>query len=105
MENINDIHNNVFEFLEEYKERENKRGIPFFFTLRRSNQKNRLEKGYWFHGNDYYMAVSFWSGMDWKNKTPNIYFSVNTEGRIAITFTARDSIQKAEFFETYFEKE
>lgn len=105
MENIVDIHDNVFEFLEEYKDTIDEKGTQFFFTLRRSNQESRLAKGYWFYGNDYYMAVSFWSGMDWKNKTPNIYFSVNTEGRIAVTFTAKDSIQKAEYFEKYFVKE
>jgi len=105
LENIVDIHDNVFEFLEEYKETIDGKGTQFFFTLRRSNQKSRLEKGYWFYGNDYYIAVSFWSGMDWKNKTPNIYFSVNNEGRIAITFTAKDSIQKSDYFEKYFVKE
>lgn len=105
MENIVDIHDNVFEFLEEYKQTIDEKGTQFFFTLRRSNQESRLEKGYWFYGNDYYMAVSFWSGMDWKNKTPNIYFSVNSEGRIAVTFTAKDSIQKAEYIEKYFVKE
>lgn len=105
MENIVDIHDNVFEFLEEYKQTIDEKGTQFFFTLRRSNQESRLEKGYWFYGNDYYMAVSFWSGMDWKNKTPNIYFSVNNEGRIAVTFTAKDSIQKAEYIEKYFVKE
>jgi predicted ATP-binding protein involved in virulence len=105
LENIVDIHDNVFEFLEEYKQTIDEKGTQFFFTLRRSNQESRLEKGYWFYGNDYYMAVSFWSGMDWKNKTPNIYFSVNSEGRIAVTFTAKDSIQKAEYIEKYFVKE
>jgi len=105
MENLIDIHDSIFEFLEEYKDTVANQGTQFFFTLRRSNQESRLEKGYWFYGNDYYMAVSFWRGMDWKNKTPNIYFSVNNEGRIAITFTAKDSIQKAEYFEKYFVKE
>ena len=105
MDNLIDIHNTIFEFLEEYRETIDEKGTQFFFTLRRSNQESRLEKGYWFYGNDYYMAVSFWSGMDWKNKTPNIYFSVNNEGRIAVTFTAKDSIQKAEYFEKYFVKE
>lgn len=105
MENLIDIHNNIFEFLEEYRNSFDKKGTEFFFTLRRSNQENRLAKGYWFYGNDYYLAISFWSGMDWKNKTPNVYFSVNSEGRIAINFTAKDSIQKADFFEKYFVKE
>ena len=76
MESINDIHDNVFEFLEEYKDTVSDKGTQFFFTLRRSNQQNRLEKGYWFYGNENYLAVSFWSGMDWKNKTPNIFFRI-----------------------------
>ena len=105
MDSINEIHDNVFEFLEEYGTTVSSKEQPFYFTLRRSNQENRLDKGYWFYGNDYYMAVSFWSGMDWKNKTPNIYFSVNTEDKFTISFTARDSIKKAEYFGKYFAKE
>lgn len=105
MENINEIHDNVLEFLENFKDSVSTLERPFYFTLRRSNQERRLDKGYWFYGNDYYMAVSFWSGMDWKNKTPNIFFSINNEGRFTITFSAKDSIAKAEFFERYFVKE
>lgn len=102
MDNINDIHDNVFEFLEEYKETASSKETAFLFTLRRSNQQNRLEKGYWFYGNENYLAVSFWSGMDWKNKTPNIYFRITTEGKTFLTFTCKDSILKAELCKNYF---
>ncbi|RLA63026.1 MAG: DUF262 domain-containing protein [Epsilonproteobacteria bacterium] len=44
----------------------------FLFTVRQNNNKERLDKGYWFIGNNDYLITSFWSGRDWKNKTPNI---------------------------------
>jgi predicted ATPase len=96
LENINEIHENVFDLLESYQSDFDEKSRKQFFTLRKTNQKSRLEKGYWFHGNDYYIAVSFWSGMDWKNKTPNIFFRITTEGRSFLTFTCKDSTRKAE---------
>ena len=47
------------------------------FILRKSNRYDRLAHGHWFYGNDNYVAVSFWSGSDWKNKTPNIFFGID----------------------------
>ena len=44
----------------------------FLFTVRQKNNKERLDKGYWFIGSSDYLITSFWSGKDWKNKTPNI---------------------------------
>ena len=44
----------------------------FLFTVRQKNNKERLDKGYWFIGNNNYLITSFWSGKDWKNKTPYI---------------------------------
>ncbi len=102
MDTINEIHDNVFEFLEEYRKSINNPSVPFLFSLRRSNLELRLEKGYWFHGNENYMAVSFWSGMDWKNKTPNIFIRITTDNTVTLTFTAKDSIQKEFFFEKFF---
>lgn len=102
MDTINEIHDNVFEFLEEYRKSIYNPSLPFFFSLRRSNQELRLEKGYWFHGNENYMAVSFWSGMDWKNKTPNIFLRISIDNTVTLTFTAKDSSQKELFFKRFF---
>lgn len=105
MENIVDIHEAVYDFLEEYKEQEISKGRTFYYTFRRSNQKNKLDEGFWFYGNDNYLAVSFWSGMDWKNKTPNIFFRITNEGRTFLTITTKDSIKKAESSSKYFVKQ
>lgn len=62
------IHNLLFTNLyEKYKENN-----QFLFTVRQKNNKERLDNGYWFVGNDRYLLTSFWSGKDWKNKTPYI---------------------------------
>lgn len=105
MENIVDIHEAVYDFLEEYREQEISKGRTFYYTFRRSNQKSKLDEGFWFYGNDNYLAVSFWSGMDWKNKTPNILFRITNEGRTFLTITTKDSIKKAESSSKYFVKQ
>jgi predicted ATPase len=102
VDNINTINDNVFEFLEEYKDNVDEKEYPFLFTLRKTDQRSRLQKGYWFHGNDRYIAVSFWDGNDWKNKTPNIFLRITTEGRSFLSFTSKDSIQKLEVIKNYF---
>jgi predicted ATP-binding protein involved in virulence len=104
LENIVDIHEAVYDFLEEYREQEIRNRRAFHYTFRRSNQKNKLDEGFWFYGNDNYLAVSFWSGMDWKNKTPNIFFRITNEGRTFLTITTKDSIRKAESSSKYFVK-
>lgn len=105
MENIVDIHEAVYDFLEEYRKQEIDNGRTFHYTFRRSNQKNRMDEGFWFYGNEKYIAVSFWSGMDWKNRTPNIYFGITIEGKTFLTITTKDSIKKAEYSYKYFVKQ
>lgn len=77
-------------------------GRPFTFSLRKSNRAGKLEQGYWFYGNDGYLAVSFWSGMDWKNRTPNIYFVVLKDGSSYLEIAVSDSEKKREFIEKFF---
>jgi hypothetical protein len=72
MKNPAALHQAVFELLDS-RRTENP---EFRFTLRQINRGSRLEKGFWFHGNEHYLAVSFWSGFDWKNKTPDIIFVI-----------------------------
>lgn len=38
---------------------------------------NKLEKGYYFLGNDNYMCIVFHTGVCWVTKTPNIYFEIS----------------------------
>ena len=72
MLNVQDIHNKVYELLVTHWQND----PSFHFTFRKSNRDGKLDKGYWFYGNEGYLAVSFWTGMDWKNKTPNIIFVI-----------------------------
>jgi hypothetical protein len=68
------------------------------FTFRRSNRGGRLEQGYWFYGNEYYVTLSFWSGMDWKNKTPNIVFTILAiDGESYLEVNTSDSDEKRRF--------
>jgi len=68
------------------------------FTLRQVNRAGRLAAGYWFTGNENYLAFSFWKGLDWKNKTPNIYFQVNLDGGASLNFVSYDNDAKVKFF-------
>jgi len=63
-----EVHEELYLFLIEQR----KYNSELKFTFRKSNNAHRLEEGYWFYGNENYLAISFWDGMDWKNRTPNI---------------------------------
>jgi len=88
-------HEEIFNFLE------SKRTTKEISTykLRSTNNSHRLDKGYWFLGNENYIALSFWSGNDWKNKTPNIYLAFYPSGKVSLVFSSRDSSIKADFFD------
>jgi AAA15 family ATPase/GTPase len=98
MSSIARLHEDVFSYLFEiYK------GDPNFrFTIRKSDKESRLSKGYYFYGNDNYLAVSFWSGTNWKNKTPNIIFViVPAEKKTYIEIAVSDSTIKEKFINEY----
>jgi predicted ATPase len=96
MENIQQVHERIYAHLiDKHKEDSN-----FRFTTRITNRYNRLEQGYWFHGNEHYLVVSFWTGTDWMNKTPNIMFVV-TEEEISLEISVWDSTVKREFVDKY----
>lgn len=91
MSSIKDVHENVLTFLLQWKK---DRDPKLVFSLRKKPAE-RLHKGYWFVGNDHYLAFTFWTGLDWVNKTPNIYFSIDTNGTTEVRFSAKDSEEKA----------
>ncbi len=72
-------------------------GKDLTYTYRKSNYASRLDQGYWFYGNENYLAISFWSGMDWKNRTPNIIFVITYVGSIYLEINVSDSDRKREF--------
>jgi mRNA-degrading endonuclease HigB of HigAB toxin-antitoxin module/predicted ATPase len=90
---IIDIHERVYAYLTEtVKDGE------LAFTLRMENRGERLQQGYWFLGNEHYLAFSFWKGNDWRNKTPNIYFAIDREGGCTLEFVSYDDDRKIAFF-------
>jgi predicted ATPase len=93
IEDMIELHREIFLFLR----KKNFTDESFLFTLRKSDRYKRLSKGYWFHGNDNYLAVSFWSGTAWKNRTPNINFIINRNGATELHVDVRDSLRKREF--------
>ena len=64
------IHDEIFQFLLDYKEHN-----PDFYFMPRQKGK-RLEDGYWFPGDENYLLISFYTGPDDFNKTPNITFQI-----------------------------
>ncbi len=98
MLDVNTVHNEVYNLLLKHA----KNDPTFRFTLRKSNRDGRLDKGYWFYGNEWYLAVSFWTGMDWKNKTPNIIFTILLEtGETYLEINTSDSDKKRAFINEY----
>ena len=101
MLDILELHDEVFQILLDHNRDLDEN---LFFSLRKSNRYNKLDDGYWFHGNDDYLAVSFWSGGDWKNKTPNIFFVISKTGRTLLEISVQDSSEKKEFVNKYLVK-
>lgn len=101
MSDIVKIHSEVYDLL--IQERTTNPGLNF--TFRKSNRESRLEKGYWFYGNEWYLAISFWTGMDWKNKTPNIIFVISTDStETYLEVNTSDSDEKRRFAVQYLVK-
>lgn len=98
MLNVQDTHNKVYELLITHWQND----PSFHFTFRKSNRDGKLDKGYWFYGNEGYLAVSFWTGMDWKNKTPNIIFVILLDsGETYLEINTSDSDEKRRFINDY----
>ncbi|MBD3906511.1 AAA family ATPase [Chryseobacterium sp. Ch-15] len=93
-----EVHERLYLFLIEQR----KYNSELNFTFRKSNIAHRLEEGYWFYGNENYLAISFWDGMDWKNRTPNICFIIDSLGKCMLEINVSDSSIKKEFIERYF---
>jgi predicted ATP-binding protein involved in virulence len=101
MINIKSLNSQILHYLEDLS---HYKGNDLRYTLRKSNYGGRLEEGYWFYGNDNYLSVSFWSGMDWKNRTPNISFTITSEGRAKLEINVSDSDDKRRFVDEYLYK-
>jgi len=85
-EKMEKIHQEVFDLLMKLHKEDN----TLLFTFRQINRKSRLEKGYWFLGDDKYLAVSFWRGRDWMTRMPSIAFTISVYGTTSLEFNAKD---------------
>ncbi len=98
------LHDKIFVHLSDWhnKNKENPEPHKFRFRLRRTNRYNRLQEGFWFHGTENYLLLSFWTGSDWKNRTPNISFLFTLDGAVCIELSGKDSDSKFEVIQKYF---
>lgn len=103
-EAVQRLHELLFANLYERYKKDNQ----FLFTVRQKNNKSRLDNGYWFIGSNDYLITSFWSGKDWKNKTPNIslvflpihsYDRRDGRGDCFIELTSKSSQETTKFME------
>lgn len=76
MENIIELHNEVFEFLEDLRS-SNTDFKDLKYTLRKDNFGNKLQEGYWFLGEEGSLILSFWTGVNMFTKQPNIALHIN----------------------------
>lgn len=100
MESIVKIHNDVLEHLLNLQ----KGNKELFFVPRKINNQNRLNRGFWFLGNDYYLIVSFWDGSDTNERVHNINFGVNSDGTSFISLSSQDTNEKVSFLDLVAEK-
>src|SRR5688572_20793359 len=100
--NVSRIHKDILKIFREVR----KKNQDFKFSVRKSDVNKRLSQGYWFHGNESYIAISFWSGMDWVRKVPNIALYINLEsGEMSLEFSSKDSLEKqALLYESFKDK-
>ncbi|MFH0733785.1 MAG: AAA family ATPase [bacterium] len=61
----NELHQKVFEFLEDYR----KINPKFYYWLRKSNRSNRLTDGFWFQGREEYAFVGLYDASGGSNMT------------------------------------
>ncbi len=95
MEKIIRTHEKILDHLLRLRRDDSK----LYFVPRKINNQQRLEKGYWFLGNENYLHLSFWNGTDWKEKIHNIGFVVLNNSKSYIELSAQDSTAKAKFLE------
>lgn len=83
------VHKNCLDFLLEWQSEHD----DFYFVPRKINNKNRLEQGMYFRGNDDYMVLTFWDNADSKEFIYNINWSCDSDGVSSIELSCRDNNQ------------
>ena len=97
------LHNKLLNYLLDY--RQSKRQ-DFTFGLRKMNNKNRLEQGYWFQGDNTYILIGFTARGDSDNKTRQLGFGIEPDAtgqpncHICIVFGAEKDQRIRSFYES-----
>lgn len=97
MVNIREFNTKAYTFLKELR----MDSTSLRYAYRKSNYGGRLDEGFWFYGNNEYICISFWSGMDWKNRTPNIAWYFMANGDCQLEINVSDSQRKMQFIQKY----
>lgn len=84
---ILEVHKTCLDFLLECQLKDD----SFFFVPRKINNKNRLNQGMYFRGNENYLVLSFWDSADTKEFIYNINWSCDTNGVSSIELSCRDN--------------
>jgi hypothetical protein len=95
---VEDFHDELFKYLMGIRQ-QNATNATFMFRVRRMNNQNRLDKGYWFNGNDSYIETSFWDYKDNLHQTPVmrlVYFFASNEWWCELI--GRDSQEREAYF-------
>ncbi|SMN00698.1 Glycerate kinase [uncultured Candidatus Thioglobus sp.] len=96
---MKDINEKALKYYLTYREHTNKT-----FYLRTRNIKNRLDKGYWFQGNNDYIFTSPFKPADNKNKTQKIGFIVKLDKRCYLEFSYQVFSQEDEKYKNFYEE-
>jgi hypothetical protein len=76
----------------------------FIFAPRKINNSNRLDQGYWFLGNEGYLNVSLWNGVDWKERVHIIGLSINEKNHAYIELSGQGNHNAVKFLTKLAEK-
>lgn len=87
------IHKNCLDFLLDWQAEHD----GFYFVPRKINNKNRLEQGMYFRGNDDYMVLTFWDNADSKEFIYNINWSCDSDGISSIELSCRDNLERVPY--------
>lgn len=73
----------------------------FYFGTRQINRNNRLEQGYWFLGNEYYLSIPFWEGRDPIAKIPFAAFTIVIDGSSYLEVNFKNYPRNTDFFQEH----
>lgn len=94
--NIELLNQAFYTYLKDKRESNKK----LFYIYRKGNYGGSLDLGHWFYGNESSLVISFWNGMDWKNKVPNIRIRFTLNGTVDFEASKSDSDSKNNFIDT-----